>query len=101
MKTILIIDDDLGFVFWLGQLLADTGYRVLPAKDFSEASGLFSQLNTEIDLLVMNAALAETSGSYDLLRRTWPNAKLLAVLNENDQQTGQIQGVNVIVRKPR
>ena len=32
MVTVLIIDNDLGFIFWLGQILNDVGYAALPAK---------------------------------------------------------------------
>jgi hypothetical protein len=38
MVTVLIIDNDLGFMFWLGQILSEAGYAVLPAKSAPEAS---------------------------------------------------------------
>ncbi|HKE24889.1 MAG TPA: hypothetical protein VKB88_21150 [Bryobacteraceae bacterium] len=44
MKAVLIIDGDLGFVFWLGKLLADAGYQALPAKGFSEANALLDEM---------------------------------------------------------
>jgi ActR/RegA family two-component response regulator len=33
----LIIDDDLGFVFRLGDVLAAVGYKPVPARKLSEA----------------------------------------------------------------
>ena len=100
MKTIVIIDDDLGFVFWLGRVLGDAGYQVLPAKGFSEASALLSELNTEIDLLIANPSLAGAVDFVNALRRSRPNAKILAVLSEKDQEAGQIQNADITARKP-
>ena len=40
MRTILIVDSDLGFVFWLGRALHDAGYEALPAKDVPEATAI-------------------------------------------------------------
>ncbi len=34
---VLIVDGDLGFLLWLGQLLAKAGYPVLPAGSCAEA----------------------------------------------------------------
>ena len=100
MKTILIIDDDLGFVFWLGRVLGDAGYQALPAKGFLEANALLSELNTEIDLLIANPSLAGAADFVSALRRSRPNARVLAVLGEKDQKVGQIQDTDVIARKP-
>jgi hypothetical protein len=101
MKTIVIIDDDLGFVFWLGQLLGDADYKVLPTKGFSDASTLLSELNTEIDLLIVNPSLAGAADFINALRRSRPNAKILAALSDNDQPAGQVQNADIIARKPR
>jgi hypothetical protein len=37
-KTVLIVDEDLGFVFWLGRLLTETGYQAWPARSGVEAA---------------------------------------------------------------
>lgn len=100
MKTVLIIDRDLGFVFWLGRVLGNAGHQVLPAKGFSEASTLLSELNTEIDLLIVNPSLAEAADFVNKLRRSWPNAGILAALGGKDQQAGQIRNVGIIARRP-
>jgi len=99
MKTVLIIDPDLGFVFWLGRVLGDAGLQALPAKGFSEATALLSQLHMEIDLLVVNPFLAGAAGFVDTLRCSQPNLKVLGVL-EKEQQVGPIQNADTIVRKP-
>jgi DNA-binding NarL/FixJ family response regulator len=98
MKTILIIDDDLGFVFWLGPVLAHAGYEVLPAKGFSDASTLLSELNAKIDLLIVNPSLPGVADFVSALRRSRPNAKILFAL-DNDQPAGPIQNADIIARK--
>ena len=58
MKTVLIIDSDLGFVFWLGRILQGAGCEVIPAKSSAEASVLLSELSTGVDLLIVDSRLA-------------------------------------------
>ena len=100
MKTVVIIDRDLGFVFWLGRVLGDAGYQVLPSKGFAEASPLLSELNTEIDLLVVNPSLVGAADFVSALRRSWPDARILAAIGDQDQQAGQVQNADIIVRRP-
>jgi len=99
MKTVLIIDADFGFVFWLGQVLGDAGWQAVPAKGFSEATALISQLRMEIDLLVVNPILTGAADFVHALRCSQPNLKVLVVL-EKEQQVGPIQNADAIVRKP-
>src|SRR5579862_1947430 len=58
LKTVLILDDDLRFGFWLGHLLdAATVYSALPARSVPDATLLVRQLNLKVDVLVINLAL--------------------------------------------
>jgi hypothetical protein len=100
VKTVFIIDADLGFVFWLGQALQDSGYQVLPAKSFPEAATVITELKAEIDLLIVNPFLAGAAAFVDALRSSRPNLKVLAVLGENDPQVSQIPSPDATVRKP-
>jgi DNA-binding response OmpR family regulator len=100
MKTVLIIDRDLGFVFWLGRVLADAGAQVLPAKDFSAAQALLNELKRDIDLLIVNPSLAGASNFVNALRRSWPDVKILAALGDHDQQTGQTPLADITARRP-
>ena len=100
MKTVLIIDSDLGFVFWLGRILADAGCQPLPARDASEAGALLGQLNAEIDLLILNPSLTGADDFANALRRLRQNVKILAALSDADQSAAQVQGADIIARKP-
>ena len=50
-ERILIVDPDLGFLFWLGHTLSTAGYAALPAKGMREACALVTQLSLRVDLL--------------------------------------------------
>ena len=52
-EHILIVDPDLGFLFWLGETLNMAGYAALPAKSMREASALVTQLSVRVDLLLV------------------------------------------------
>jgi DNA-binding response OmpR family regulator len=62
MKAILIVDDDLGLVFWLGILLADSGHAALPAKDTRKAVQLLESFDLGVAALVINPVLPGAEG---------------------------------------
>jgi hypothetical protein len=68
IRTVLIVDPELGFVFWLGQALDRAGYQALPAKSCEDAAELLKQLNVEIDLLIVGHSLAGAGAFADALR---------------------------------
>ena len=57
LKTVLIVDEDLGFVFWLGHLLNNAGYQVWPARNGEDAAALMDELGAELDLLIIDPNL--------------------------------------------
>lgn len=61
MKRILLIDPDLGVVLWLGDILGNAGYAVVPATSVQEAAKLISELSYEwVDLVLADASLDTT-----------------------------------------
>ena len=79
MTNILLVDSDLGFTFWLGQLLDEAGYEAFPAKSIADAIQLLDQLKFQIDLLVLNPALEGASSFAAVLRHSQPHVKIVAV----------------------
>jgi len=76
--NILLVDSDLGFTFWLGQLLDQAGYEAFPAKSVADAIQLLDQLKFQINLLVLNPAL-EGAGSFAAaLRHSQPHIRIVA-----------------------
>jgi DNA-binding response OmpR family regulator len=100
MKNVLIVDADLGFVFWLGRVLADAGYQALPAKGFSEASALLSELKAEIDVLILNTSLPGAADFVKAFRRSRPNTNILAAFSNKSESESQTQIADIVARKP-
>jgi DNA-binding NtrC family response regulator len=96
MKNILIVDDDLGFIFWLGTALIAAGYRAWPASSSSEAISFVGRKPaTRLDLLIVNASLPGVSKLIAHLHRTQVHLNVMAVGPQ-----GTLPGVNYFQATP-
>jgi len=77
--NILLVDSDLGFTFWLGQLLDQAGYEAFPAKSIADAIQLLDQLKFQIDLLLLNPTLEGATSLASVLRQSQPHIRIVAV----------------------
>ena len=82
MQTILIVDNDLGFVFWLGDALCQGGYEVFPAKAVADALTLISEFLSALDLLIINFSLPDAPKFVKALRRGRERVKVIALTRE-------------------
>ncbi len=99
MKTILVVDSDLGFVFWLGHGLDQAGYPAFPAKSVPDAKTLLDELKIAVDLLIVNPALPDAAGFVEALRGLHHRLKVV-VVTDNQAELGQIPDVDLRCRKP-
>ena len=60
-QMVLIVDDDLGLVCWLGDILNEAGARSVPALSCGEAAVLIERLAIEPDLIILNFSLKGAS----------------------------------------
>jgi hypothetical protein len=98
LKNVLIVDSDLGFIFWLAEVLVETHYQPWPACSALEAMSLVGQRKlTHLDLLIVNPSLRGASHLMTSLRRLQPDLKVLAVDPLNDRQ---VRGVNAWRARP-
>src|SRR4029077_1698104 len=79
VKTVLLVDDNLGFAFWLGQALDRAGYETWPARSVPAAESLLKEVPLAIDLLVINATLPLAPAFATNLCRTRTDFKVIAV----------------------
>jgi hypothetical protein len=56
-QTVLVVEDDLGFLLWLGQLLTDAGYRVVPASNCRQVMAHIRKLGVSLNLIVVNPSI--------------------------------------------
>lgn len=87
MKQILIIDSNLGFLFWLGEALAEAHHQAWPACNVSEAGAILrTRRLPRLDLLIVNPSVEGALRLVHRLRRVRPELKVLAVDPVNDEQ---------------
>jgi DNA-binding response OmpR family regulator len=88
VKNILIVDNDLGFVFWLCQALDAAGYETLPAKGVPEAVALLDELEVWVDVLMVRRTLPGADVFAAELRGSQRgHVKTIALLDQNDEQS--------------
>jgi len=84
MRTILIVDRDLGFVFWLGQALYAAGYQTLPAKNIAAARSLLVKTKIEVDLLIVGETTPGVPAFAAALRRAQRHLKLIVLMGQEE-----------------
>jgi DNA-binding response OmpR family regulator len=91
VKSILILDDDLGFVFWLGQTLDAAGYDSLPAKGVPEAIELLAQFRLRIDVLIARCTLPHVAEFANALRSfEGEHLSTIALLDRDDEECEKV-----------
>jgi hypothetical protein len=98
MKNILIVDNDLGFIYWLGTVLIGADYQPWPACSVSDAITVVGRKPTvPLDLLIVNPSLPGISYLITLFRRSQADLKVMAA-GPHDERS--LPGVNAWRQKP-
>ena len=86
LKLILIVDDDLGFILWLGHMLAAHGYPTVPATNGVEALRLVAELGIQtVDLVIANLMLPGTSELVATLRSRQGSVVVLTLAESSNR----------------
>ncbi|HEY1185240.1 MAG TPA: response regulator [Bryobacteraceae bacterium] len=101
LKTILIVDRDLGFVFWLGQILDAAGYVAVPAKGVADAAEIVVKLRLSVDILITPMAEHGLHEFVEKLRCSSPDLHVVALANEEDPAGATPPPGAVWKRKPQ
>jgi ActR/RegA family two-component response regulator len=96
--VILLVDSDLGFLFWLGQALDQAGYEAFPAMTVSDAATLLRELHLTVDLLILNCSSEGAETFLNMMRRTRKFLKTICL--DGDDHLGCINGVDAVLRPP-
>jgi hypothetical protein len=97
---VLIVDDDLGFVFWVGQALDVAGYNALPAKGVPEALSLVDLFAGRIDLLLIRTALPGAADFAAGLLRSQGTLKVIGLIDKDLQEAPDFPGWIAGLRRP-
>ena len=95
--TILIVDEDVGFVWWLGELFSEFGYRSIPALSARQALSLARKNITDVHLLVIDPSLRGVSRLIQVLRSIHPPKVVLI----QESGVGEIPGFGVVATLER
>ena len=98
-KATLIVDSDLGFVFWLGQGLDLVGYAAFPARSVPAAQKLLEEFKIVVDLLIINPALADCDRLIQTLRGANRRVDVIAIY-DNEADLHRLPDVELRCQKP-
>jgi len=65
---VLVADEDVGFIWWLGELFAEFGYRSIPALGCRQALSLFRRSDSEVHIALINPRLRGGARLISILR---------------------------------
>lgn len=99
---ILILDHDLGFLFWMANVLEPFGYEVVPADKVSYALRLIRKWQLRVDLLMLNPCIEGAVEFTETLRRRMRNHLKVVVLVSGEQSLSDYQaiGADAVRTKP-
>jgi DNA-binding NtrC family response regulator len=101
VKTVLLVDDNLGFAFWLGQALDRAGYETWPARSVPAAESLLEEVPLAVDLLVINASLPSAPAFASNLGRARTDFKVIAVYEEAADAATSFPQAAAVHQKPQ
>jgi ActR/RegA family two-component response regulator len=96
-RAILLIDTDLGFLFWLGQALDRAGYEAFPARSIPDAIALLAALHLTVGSVILNYSLPGAENFVAGLRQSQNHLKVISLV-EYEQEP--IPGVDAAFCKP-
>src|SRR3954447_21341592 len=82
--AVLLVDSDLGFVFWLGQTLERGGHTAFPAKNFPEAAKLIAAIHLSVAALIVDESLPDLAEFIATIRLEHRGVKIILLTEDDD-----------------
>jgi ActR/RegA family two-component response regulator len=98
--TVLIVDDDLGFVWWLGELFHEAGYRPVPALSARQAISLVKEVNLKVAVAVVNPELRGARKLIKTLRQAESRLVKIVLIRDPTALTTVVVGAHAILERP-
>ena len=98
-QTVLIVDEDLGFLFWIGELLVEAGYQPVPALNCEQAFNHIQQFEVDIDVVVADAAVRGVSSMLQILRLANSNLRII-ITKKPSMDVPQTMPPHAVLEKP-
>jgi len=87
--VVLIVDEDLGFVWWLGQMFSQAGCQVVPTLNSDQTLAFTRDLNLKVDIIVVDPELPGISDIIRTLSST-RSPKIVAIRNHDAGSRGTV-----------
>lgn len=97
-RAILLIDTDLGFLFWLGQALDRAGYEAFPARGIPDAIALLAELHLTVGSIILNFSLPGAEDFIAGLRHSQNHLKVISLVEYEQQFVPP--GIDAVFCKP-
>jgi DNA-binding NtrC family response regulator len=98
VTTILVIDNDLGFMAYFCMTLTEAGYTAVPVLTAERAIPLLQEMGlSHVDLLIVNLELPEVVGFVESMRSR--HVKVIAIENPGISRIKPIP-VDAVLRRP-
>jgi len=102
--VVMIVEDDPKLLETMSTFLRNNQYHVIKAKSGKEALRLFFSHNHEVDLILLDILLPETSG-FEILQRVREYSDVPIIIttaqeSEEDQLKGLTNGADHYITKP-
>jgi len=96
--TVLIVDRDVAFTWWLGEMFAEAGSHVIPAVNCTQAVSLVRKLEMTVELIVVNPNLRGVSQMIRTLRQLNRSMKVVAITDGEASAAASIQADTTLQR---
>jgi hypothetical protein len=100
VSTILLVDSDLGFIFWLGRALDGVGFEALPAKSTWDAMTLIDDYHLAVDVLIIDPSLPGASRLITYLRHSRKPVHVIAATADPEGLRHGFPEVDAVRRHP-
>lgn len=85
MATVLLVDEDLGFVFWLGHALDKAGHEAFPAKSIPDALKLIAELDLSVHVAIVSSSLPDAAEFIATLRLAQKDLKVILLVGDTTE----------------
>lgn len=105
VKTVLLVEDEVGARSLTRRVLQEQGYQVLAAKNGQEALQVAAQQTEAVHLLLTDLMMPGMNGKVlaEQLKQRWPSLKILFISGYADhsvKQAGMLEPYGAFLQKP-
>jgi CheY-like chemotaxis protein len=100
VKTVLVLDSDVGFAFWCGHALSGAGYLAVAALSVPEAVALIGRLHLKLDAVIVDPTMSEAKEFVGYLRDSRSSVRVVAAIEALEELEGWALGIEGLIFKP-